>query len=71
MEVESARLDKHLDLLSEKSAVIKNCDSYERLNKEINREISLKNARLVSALFKAHSPMMKSLDELFKSFLNS
>lgn len=70
LEAESARLDKQIKVLEEKSYVLKNCDSFEKLNKEINREISLKNADLIRLLYRPESPMMKSLKETFRALFN-
>lgn len=71
LELESSRLDKQLAVMEEKSYILKNCDSFEQLNRQINRDISLKNAQLMKLLYREDSPMMKSLEELFRAVFNS
>ncbi|MBC74484.1 MAG: hypothetical protein CME64_00555 [Halobacteriovoraceae bacterium] len=66
LELESKRLDKQLKVLEEASYLLKSCDSFPGLNKQINREILLTNAKLMNRLFDEDSPMCKSLDEVFK-----
>lgn len=71
LELESARLDKQLNVMEEKNYVLKNCDSFDQLNKRINRDISLRNVELMRLLYREDSPMMKSLKELFGSLFKS
>ena len=71
LELESKRLDKQLNVLEEKSYLIKNFDSFTKLNKEINKEISTANAKLMTRLYQKDSPMMKSIEEIFRGLFSS
>lgn len=66
LELESKRLDKQIEVLGEKSASLKSCDSFEQINKAINQEIARKHAELIRLLYQKDSPMMKSIRDLFK-----
>lgn len=67
LEKESQRIDKQLEVLEEKSYLLKSCDSFENINRDINKEIAKKHSEMTNLLFQKDSPMIKSLEELFES----
>ena len=67
LEKESSRLDKQLEVMEEKSYLLKSCDSFDNINREINREIAQKHNEMTKLLFQESSPMIKSLEEIFGS----
>lgn len=71
LELESSRLDKITNVMEEKSYVLSNCDSFNKINRDINREISLLNSEVLKLLYRKDSPMMKSLEELFRGVFSS
>lgn len=71
LELESKRLDKQLKILEESSYLLKNCDPFTTLNKELNKDILVTNIKLMNKLYKKDSPMMKSLEEVFKGLFGA
>lgn len=68
LELESKRLDKHIELMQERLFVIRECDTFERLNRDINQEITKVNMELMEKSFQKGSALFKSLRESFTPF---
>lgn len=70
LEKESLRIDKQLEVLEEKSYLLKSCSAFDQINRDINKEIAKKHSEMTRILFQEDSPMVKSLEELFGSIFN-